>query len=314
MYHELAAPLQWNHLSVLHVHLELLVAEAVGIGLRHILYVRLNNQVYLTKLSCTTRLLLVAIVGTGCLGDCLTIWNLRLLEVDHEFLVVLDAPLECTQVELTLSFHDSLLQLLRLLNNPSGIFTVHTSEDFAELLGIGLILRLDGTRIFRLGIFDEIEYILTTLVVKSVACLHVLHLNCCTYISCNELINRSLDLSAHAVYLCQTLAVAFCHICEVGSCTECSRHHLEIRYFTNVWLNGCLEHHEAERSVCIGLHLCSVGCARCRHLIDKWYHVAKELHHAANTHILQCAHAEYRIDTAVNESLADSFTHLVLCE
>ena len=51
---ELATPVEIHLLLVLDVHLELLVAELVGVGLRHSLAVRLDDEVYLTKLTRTT--------------------------------------------------------------------------------------------------------------------------------------------------------------------------------------------------------------------------------------------------------------------
>ncbi len=58
---------------------------------------------YFTKLTCTTALLLVTIVGTCCLGDGLTIRYARLLKHDRELIVVLHTPLESAQMELALT-------------------------------------------------------------------------------------------------------------------------------------------------------------------------------------------------------------------
>ena len=46
-----AAPLHGDLLLVLDVHLVLLVAELVGVGLGHTLAVRLDDEVYLTELT-----------------------------------------------------------------------------------------------------------------------------------------------------------------------------------------------------------------------------------------------------------------------
>ena len=63
----------------------------------------LDNQVNLTELSCTARLLFVAVVCARCFCDSLAVRDARLEEVYRNLLVVLDAPFQCAQVELALS-------------------------------------------------------------------------------------------------------------------------------------------------------------------------------------------------------------------
>ena len=98
---------------------------------------------HLTKLSGTTRLLLVAIVGTGLLGDSLAIRYLRFAIFHLYLLIVLKTPLQCAQVELTLSVNDSLPQLLRLLHNPCRVFLSHLRKGSHQLLHLLLVDSLD---------------------------------------------------------------------------------------------------------------------------------------------------------------------------
>ena len=154
---ELTTPLQRNLFGTLDVHLELLVAKLIGVGGRHSLVIGLDDEVYLTKLTGTTRLLLVTVVGTGRLGDGLAVRNTRLLELNHDLLVVLQTPLQRTQVELTLTVDNGLTQLLRLVDHPRGILFAHPVEHRHHLFGLGLVDRLDGTRILGVGVFDKVE-------------------------------------------------------------------------------------------------------------------------------------------------------------
>ena len=51
------------------------------------------------------------------------------LKCDGEFLIVLNAPFKCAQMELALTLHKKLLQLLALFDNPCRIFFMHSGED-----------------------------------------------------------------------------------------------------------------------------------------------------------------------------------------
>ena len=76
----------------------------------------------------------MTIVSASHLGDCLTIRNLRLFKLDLNLLVILKTPLQCAEVELTLSVNDGLLQFLRLFNNPCRIFLTHTQDSRHQFL------------------------------------------------------------------------------------------------------------------------------------------------------------------------------------
>ena len=87
----------------------------------------------------------MTIISAGGLGDGLTIRNLGLLKVDHHLIIVLNAPLEGTEMELTLAVEDYLAELLGLLDNESGILLTHTVNNGHHLLHIGLIYGLKST-------------------------------------------------------------------------------------------------------------------------------------------------------------------------
>ena len=123
--YELAAPLKVDFLTTLDVHLELLTIELVCCRIWHTLSIWLNDEVNLTKLSGTTTLFLVTVVCTCHLGNGLTIRYLRFTELHLYLLVVLQTPLQCAQMELTLTMHNGLAQLLGLLNNPCRVFLTH---------------------------------------------------------------------------------------------------------------------------------------------------------------------------------------------
>ena len=72
------------------------------------------------------------------------------------------------------------------------------------------------------------------------------------------------------------------------------------------------EHIDAERPVAVGFHFLAGRIDRRRHILHKGNNIAEELHHAADAHVLEGAHAEHREYGTVNEPLADTQTHLVL--
>ena len=155
-----------------------------------------------TELACTTRLLLVTIVSTSCLSDCFAIWNLRFFELDLNLFVVFHAPLESAEVELALSLHESLAQLLALLKNPCWVFLAHLLDCSHHLFRVSLILCLNGTDIFRVRIFHEVETVVAVLAYEGVACANILELNCTTYVTSNEFFNLDTVCTSANEQLC----------------------------------------------------------------------------------------------------------------
>ena len=60
---------------------------------------------------------------------------------------------------------------------------MHAGEDGTEFLGIGLIDRTDGTLELGRGIFDEVESVVASLGIESVAGADILELDGCTDIA-----------------------------------------------------------------------------------------------------------------------------------
>ena len=143
--HELTTPFEVYFLTALEVNLYLLTIELVSGRIRHTICVWLYDKVNLTKLSSTTRLLLMAIFSLGALSDSLTIWNLRFNVFHLNLFIILQTPLECAQMELTLSMNDYLTKLLALLNYPCRILLTHSGQSSHKLFSLSLILSLDST-------------------------------------------------------------------------------------------------------------------------------------------------------------------------
>ena len=239
--HQFSTPFEVNFLSRLDVHAELLSAELIHRGIGHTLGIGLHNEVHLTELAGTARLLLVTIVGTGSLGDSLTIWNLRFLVVNLDFLVVLHAPFQCAQVELTLSVDDNLAEFLRLLHHPRRVFLAHLGQCSHHLLRLTLVHGLHGTRIFRVGIFDEVVTVLTVLAVERVTGLHVLQFHGTADVTGIELIHGLTVCSGTGVELRQTLLRTAVGIGEVVAGLHRTAHHLEVGHLTDMRLHTRLE-------------------------------------------------------------------------
>ena len=183
---------------------------------------------YLTELTCTTRLLLMTIIGTGHLGDRLTIRNLRLNILNLDLLVVLHTPLQSTQVELTLTMNDDLAQLLRLLNHPCGILLAHLLQGSHHLLGLSLVDSLDGTRELRVRILDEVELIIGILTIQGIAGLHVLQFHSTTDITGLQLVNLNTVGTSTGIESTDTLLRATVGIGQVITTLHNTTHHLEV--------------------------------------------------------------------------------------
>ena len=172
---------------------------------------------------------------------------------------------------------------------------MHASENCAEFFRVGFVSRLDGALIFWSRIFDEVEALFETLFVEGVACAHVFHLHCSTDVAGTEFVNRSFDLTANGIDLRESLLGVSVGIGEVGASLKHTLHNLEVGNFADVRFNGGFEHEQANRSIVDRINFFAVGVANSRHVVNKRNHVAKEFHHAANAHVLECAHTEYRI-------------------
>ena len=97
-------------------------AKVIAHRIRHTLSIRLHDEMHLTKLSGTTALFLMTVFSLCLLGDRLTIRNLRLFKSHRYLLIVLQAPFQRAQVELTLSMHDGLPEFFALLHHPCRVF------------------------------------------------------------------------------------------------------------------------------------------------------------------------------------------------
>ena len=311
--HELAAPLQGYLLLVADIELELLAAELVGVGLGHAFGIRLDDEVPLAELAGAAGLFLVAVVGACGLGDGLAVWNLGLVELDRELVVVLDSPLEGSEVELALALDKHLLEFLALLPDPGGVLLVHAGENDGKLLGVGLVDRLDGTGVLGGRVLDEVELVLAAFLVESVAGVDVLELDGGADVACAELVDALAHLSADDVELGEALLGALAgDVLDIVAGMERATHDLEVVDLADVGLDAGLEDKEAQGTVGLGLYGLAGDGDGSGHLGDEWADVAKELHHAAHAHVLEGADDEYGIDAAVDESLADAFAHLVL--
>ena len=185
---ELSAPFQINLFLSFRCNLKFLVAELVAGWLWHAVVIWLYNKMHFAKLACATRLFLVAIVGTCSLCDGLAIRNLRFLKANVDFLVVFHTPFQGAQMEFSLAFHESLLQLFRLLDNPCWVFLRHLLNGGYHLFCVGFVLGFDSADVFRIRILDKIEAMLAVFACQRVSCTHVLQLD------------RTADITSHHLF------------------------------------------------------------------------------------------------------------------
>ena len=144
---EFSTPLQIIGLLGLDVQDSLLAIdhELVAGGLT--LDVRADEEMDLTELAGSTRLLLVAVLGIGDLGNGLAIRHLRSEELDVLLELVGHSPLHEVDSLLALSAEDGLAQLLGILNIDGRILGSDLVKSLANLCFVILVDGLDGATI-----------------------------------------------------------------------------------------------------------------------------------------------------------------------
>ena len=312
---QFAAPRKVFLLLRLDVHLELLTIELIAYWIGHTFCIWLDDECYLTELSGTTALLLMAVGCLCLLRDGLTVRNTWLLVFDIEFLIVFQTPFQYAEMELSLSVHDGLAELLALLHDPCRILLAHLQQSCHNLFEILRILRFDSTRIFRTRIFYEVElHILVVLAIERVASLHILQLHSTSDVTGFEFVNRDTVASCTSIDLSETLLRATVSIREIVTGFHLTTHHLEVAHLTDMRFHTCLEEVKAFKSIAISWHLLTACIAVSRHVTDERHNIAQELHQALYAHVLMSIDTEDREDVTVDKTLADAEAQLVLRE
>ena len=217
-------------------------------------------------------------------------------------------------MELTLSVNNDLAELLRLLDNPCGIFLTHLGKGSHHLLSLTLVQSLHGTRILRVRILDKVETVLTVLTIEGIACLHVLQLHGTTNITSIELINRLTVGTSTSVELSKTLLRTTICIRQVVTSLHSTTHYLEIRHLTNMRLHTGLEEIKRGRTIRIRIYFLTAGVVNLWHFAHKGNHITQEFHQTTNAHRTATTNTEHGEDAAGYQTLADTFTHLVFGE
>ena len=203
--HKLSTPRHITFFLTFHGNLELLSVEVVTCWIRHTFCIWFNNKMNLAKLPSSTTLLLVAIFCLGLLCDCLTIRDTWFFKFHIQFLVVLQAPLQCAQMEFSLSVNNSLLKFLRVFKYPCRIFLMHFQDCRHNLFCILGILSFNSTTILRVWILNEIKLPFCIFAIKSIASFNIFQLYCATDIASLQRVNRYAVCSSTGINLPNTL-------------------------------------------------------------------------------------------------------------
>ena len=217
-------------------------------------------------------------------------------------------------MELSLTMNDGLAQLLALFYHPCRIFLTHLEQGDHEFLHILGISSTDSTRILGIGILDEVETPLTVLAIERVAGLDILELHGTADVASLETVYSDTVGTGAGIDGTQTLLGTTVGIGKVVTRLNRTTHNLEVRHFTDMGFHTSLEEIQTLWSSGVGLDLFTTGIVHLRHLAYEGNYIAQEFHQSANAHVLACAYAEYREDRAGYQTLADTFTQLVLGE
>ena len=206
------------------------------------------------------------------------------------------------------------MQLLALLHNPCRVFLTHLQQRCHKFFGLAFVHSLNGARIFRVRIFDEIEFLVNILAVKCIASLNIFQLHGTSYVAGIKLLHRNTVGSRASINLSDALLAASVGIRKVVARLYASAHNLEVRNLSDMRLHTGLEEINRLRSCRVGSDLLTTRIMHLRHLAHERHHITQEFHQTAHSHILTCANAEYGEDRTRYESLADALTQFVLCE
>ena len=236
----------------------------------------------------------MTIVGTGSLGDSLTIRNLRLTKLNLNLLVVLQTPLESAEMELAHTTDDGLTKLFAHFDTPCRILFALTGNDLHHLLVLTLVDSLDAAAIARTRIFDLSEGKVSTLGIQRIAGAGIFQFHGSTDIACVQFIHLGTNGSVHCENLGDTLLGVAVHVLQIVTRTEHALSHLEVVNLTDMRLYRGLEHVNRSRSVVVAFDLLAFGGNHRVGLIYRGSNVAQEFHQTTHAHVLACAHAEYR--------------------
>ena len=268
----------------------------------------------LTELTSTTTLLFMTIFSTGFFGNSLTIWNTRFLKDNIELLIIFQTPLQSTKMEFTLSTNNNLTQFLALLNNPSWILLTHLQESSHQFFCILSINSLDSTGIFRIRIFDKVKSPFSILAIQCITGLHIFQFHCTTYIAGIQLFYSYTICTSTGIDLSNAFLAAAISICQVITRLHATTHYLKVTYFTDMRFHARLEEINTFRTIRVRNNLLTASVMQFRHIINKRNNITQEFHQAVNAHRLTCTNTENREDATSNQTLADTFTHLIFSQ
>ena len=252
---KLTTPLEVVLLLTLDIYGNLLAVYLIFRWLSNALIVRLDNHMYLTKLTCTTRLLLVTIVGLSNLSNSLTIWNLRCEELHLNLALCRDAVTQDIEVVLTLTLNNSLLQLLRVLNKDSWILETSVEQQLTELLLVRLYLSLNSSTVARLWEYDRLQSDRCRWCSQSIVCLCALQLNGATDITCRKLGNLDTVLTSNGKQLREFLLVACTRVHQLHTLGQLTTNYAEVVDFANMSLHLRLEYEQCHRCSLVSSNL-----------------------------------------------------------
>ena len=269
---------------------------------------------HFTELSGTARLFLVAIVCACGFGERLAVGNALFGELHFDFVDVFENPLQRAEMELTLSVHENLAQLLALFHHPRGVFLTQTREGGHHLFGVGFVDGTDGAGEFGVGVFDEVKAVVALFVVERVARAHVFQLHGAADVTGRKLFDLiAVGARAHKE-LCHAFFRPAVGVGEIVAFAHHTTHHLEILDFADVRFDARLEEVDAGGRFLVGADFLTASVVHLRHFVDEGNDVAQEFHEASHAHVLACADAEDGEDAAGDQSLADALAHFVFRE
>ncbi len=170
-------------------------------------FIRLDNQVHLAKLSGTTRLFFMPVVGLCRLGNCFAVRHLRHNVVNIDFVHIVEEPFQHVHVVFAHTVNQQLLQFFGVFNNISWVFKLDFTQYFTHFFIIRFVFGFHCHRMFRSREFNRFIFYSRIFVRQRLVEFCFFQFYGATNVSCNQFVNFCTVFSGRCKHLRKALFV-----------------------------------------------------------------------------------------------------------
>ncbi len=191
---------------------------------------------------------------------------------------------------------------------------MHPVQHLRHFLIIAFVHGTHGSSETRFRIFYQREFIVAVLFVQCIPVAGVFQFHCRPDVSGLQFRHLHPVLSCHGKQLAHALFGLIAHVGKVFPFFQCSGHHLEIIYISEMRLNGSRKDKYRCRAIFIIRHQGTVHRLGSGHGSRTRCHIDQKFHESSDTHIFFSRYAEYGEHIPLYQSCPDSGSHLIFGE